>query len=319
MQRLRQGRYRIVLGFLLSLSLYAQAQTEMDGIMMSKENFCSGIVYSHNTWKEYWEGTFKRDNKNIGTVSTNMFAFMGNYGITDKLNALIGVAYVETKASAGTLKGMKGMQDMSLSLKWMPIDLKIAKGELSFYGVAGVSLPVSDYVVDFLPMSIGLGTKNLTLRIISDYQLGKFFATGSGAYILRSNVKIDRISYYTTEMHYSNEVRMPDAMNLNFRAGYRSNALIAEVTLDQWKTLGGFDIRKNDMPFPSNEMNATKAGIGLKYTVNKAPGLSLIGGATHTLSGRNVGQSTTLYGGAFYVIGFSKKNKNKSDNQKTNK
>ena len=46
---------------------------------------------------------FKRDNQNIGTVSSNMYAVMGNYGITDKLNVLFGLPYISTKASAGTL------------------------------------------------------------------------------------------------------------------------------------------------------------------------------------------------------------------------
>jgi hypothetical protein len=68
------------------------------------------------------------------------------------------------------------------------------------------------------------------------------------------------------------------------------------------------------MPFPSNEMNATRAGAGLKYTVYKVPGLSLIGGGNYTIHGRNVGQSTTIYGGAFYVLGFTRKNK--TNNQK---
>ena len=29
-------------------------------------------------------------------------------------------------------------------------------------------------------------------------------------------------TYYTTEMHYTNEVEMPDAASMNLRAGYRS-------------------------------------------------------------------------------------------------
>jgi hypothetical protein len=65
---------------------------------------------------------------------------------------------------------------------------------------------------------------------------------------VRSNVKIYRTSYYTTEMHYTNEVKVPDAAQYNLRAGYRSNRLIAEVLLNNWTTLGGFDITKNNMP-----------------------------------------------------------------------
>lgn len=310
---------RVAVGLALSLSMMlsrVEAQTEIDGIMMTKNNFCSGLVYSYSSWKDYWEGTFKRDNENLGTVSTRMIGFMGNYGVTDKLNVLFSIPYVETKASAGTLKGMKGVQDLSLMVKWMPVEFKLGRGDFSVYGIGGFSFPVTNYVIDFLPMSIGLGSKNLSLRGMADYQLGKFFVTASGAYIKRSNIDIDRTAYYTTEMHYTNEVDMPDAANFNFRVGYRSPSLMAEAVVDHSKTLGGFDIRKNDMPFLSNEMNATRAGIDLKYTVYKLPGLSLIAGANYTISGRNVGQSTTVFGGAFYVLDFAKKKKPSDINQK---
>ncbi|MBC7830222.1 MAG: hypothetical protein H7122_20935 [Chitinophagaceae bacterium] len=296
--------------------LSAKAQTDIDGIMMTKTNFCTGVVYSHSSWKNYWEGTFKRDNANLGTVSTQMIGVMGNYGITDKLNILFGVPYVQTKASEGSLKGMKGVQDLSLWVKWMPVDLRIGKGEFSAYGVAGYSFPVSNYVVDFLPMSIGLRSKNLSLRAIADYQIGKFFVTGSATYVLRSNIKIDRNSYYTTEMHYTNEVKMPDAASFNFRTGYRSNSFTGELVFSNWTTLGGFDITKNNMPFPSNEMNATRAGVAFKYTMKQLPGLSVIGGSNITLTGRNVGQSTDFSAGVFYVFDFKKKNKKNSPDPK---
>ena len=86
----------------------------------------------------------------------------------------------------------------------------------------------------------------------------------SATYVLRDNIKIYRTSYYTTEMHYTNEVKMPDAAQFNLRQGYRTQRLIAEALLSNWTTLGGFDITKNNMPFPSNKMNMTTAGINSK-------------------------------------------------------
>ncbi|MBA2249433.1 MAG: hypothetical protein H0W12_04500, partial [Chitinophagaceae bacterium] len=71
-------------------------------------------------------------------------------------------------------------------------------------------------------------------------------------------------------------------------------------------TLGGFDIRRNDMPFPSNNMDWTSAGVNIKYTFKKVHGLSLIGGGNYVLDGRNVGQSTQYYGGVFYIFSFGK-------------
>src|SRR5882762_3456890 len=82
-----------------ALHLISKAQTDIDAIMMAKNNFCVGGTYSHSSWKNYWEGTLKRDNQNLGTVSTNMYMLMGNYGINDKLNLLFGIPYITTKAS----------------------------------------------------------------------------------------------------------------------------------------------------------------------------------------------------------------------------
>jgi len=147
------------------------------------------------------------------------------------------------------------------------------------------------------------------MRLMADYQLGKWTATASGSYIARNNVKIDRYTYYTTEMHYSNEVKMPDASYFNFRLGYRSDTWIAEAVLDKWTTLGGFDIPRNGMPFISNKMNATKLGVNVKYETNFVDGLSFIGNANTTLAGRNVGQSAGFNAGIFYIFDFTKKNK----------
>ena len=92
----------------------AVAQTDIDAIMMQKKNFCTGLMYGYGSWKNYWEGTYKRENQNLGKVSTQSVSVMGNYGYSDKLNFIFSVPYIKTKASAGTLAGMKGIQDLSL-------------------------------------------------------------------------------------------------------------------------------------------------------------------------------------------------------------
>lgn len=287
----------------------SKAQTEIDGIMMAKNNYCSGIMYNYSSWDQYWEGTLKRNNLNLGTVSTSMIAYMGNYGISDKLNVLFGLPYIKTKASAGTLHGMQGLQDLSLWVKWMPYEKEFGKSTLSFYAIGGVSVPVSDYTPDLLPLSIGLRSKTLSLRAMADYQIGSWFATASATYVVRDKVTLDRESYYTTQLHNTNEVSMPDASTVNIRAGYRTGRLIAEAVWNKWTTLGGFDITRNNMPFVSNRMNASMLGINMKYNLKKIEGLSLIANGNITLSGRNMGQASTLGGGAFYVIDFSSKKK----------
>lgn len=286
--------------------LQATAQTDADAIMMFKNNFCSGLVYQKSTWKNYWEGTYERSNANLGTVTTQMLSVMGNYGVTNKLNVLFNLPYVKTKTSAGQLHGMSGVQDLSLWVKWKPLETALGKGTFSAFAIGGYSVPASAYVADFLPAAIGLRSKTLSLRGLVDYQVGDWFATASATYHRRSNISIDRPAYYTTEMHYTHEVAMPDAAQGMLRAGYRSSRLIAEAVLTNWTTLGGFDITKNNMPFPSNKMNSTTAGVGGKYELKKVKGLSLIGGGNYTLQGRNVGRATSVYGGIFYAVNFSK-------------
>jgi len=297
-------------------SLACLSQTDIDGIMMEKNAFCIGPMFGYSSWKNYWEGTLKRENLNLGTLSTQMYSVMGNYGITNKLNVLFGLPYVKTKASAGQLNGQEGVQDLSLWVKWKPFSKKIGSGRLSLIAIGGYSFPISDYTADFLPMSIGLESKNLSLRGMADYQRGSWFGTVSGTYVVRSNITLDRNSYYTTEMHYTNEVDMPDAASFNIRAGYRDKGLIAEAVFDHWNTLGGFDITRNNMPFPSSEMDMSRIGFNFKYDMPFHPQLSITGNVMTTISGRNVGQATGYNAGIFYVIDFTKKKKTDADGSK---
>lgn len=285
------------------------AQTEIDGDMMAKKLFCVGPMYSYSSWKNYWEGTLKRENLNLGNVSTRMYSLMGNYGINNELNLLFSIPYVQTKASAGTLQGMKGFQDLSLFLKWRPLVWRPAKSKISLLGVLGYSTPLSNYMADFLPLSIGLQSRNLSFRVMGDYQIGRFFATASAAYIYRSNITIDRNAYYTTEMHLTNKVDMPDVANYNLRLGYRTKFVVAEAVANKMTTLGGFDITRNNMPFPSNRMNNTSIGVNFRYILKSLPDLNLNAGTDYTIAGRNVGQSLMIHGGIFYIFHFSKKTK----------
>lgn len=292
------------------------AQTDIDGLMMQKNFFCVGPTAGYSSFKNYWEGTLKRDNLNMGRVSATNFMIMGNYGITNRLNVLFGLPYIKTKASAGQMAGQKGLQDLSLWIKWVGYEKHIAKGDLQAIIIGGYSAPVSNYSPDILPLSIGLHSRAATIRLMADYQRGHWFGTASYSYVARNNVKLDRYTYYTTEMHYSNEVRMPDASQWNFRAGYRSETLIAELVLDKWTTLGGFDIPRNGIPFVSNRMNAIRIGLNAKYET-PLNGLSIVANANTTLAGRNVGQSTGFNAGIFYIFDLSRKKKtdNKKDSQ----
>jgi hypothetical protein len=291
----------------LTYSIGVFGQTEQDALMMSKNRLCVAADFGYNSWSDYWEGTFKRDNENIGRLSTKSYMLMLNYGLTDKINLIAGLPYVSTDANKGTLAGLQGFQDISFAVKWKPIKQAFGKQNFSLFAVGGYSAPSNDYNIDFMPMSVGLGSTVLSGRLIADVQRGKAFATLSAAYMLRSNVEIDRTAYYTTRQINSNEVKMPDAGNFQANAGYRSRVLIAYAFLDNMTTFGGFDIRKNDMPFVSNEMNSTRVGAMAKFYLPKHTAFGIHANVWSVLAGRNVGEATGFMAGLDYAFNLNRK------------
>ena len=297
-------RFSLAVAFSL-VAVMAKSQTADDAIMMGKKQWCNGLTYMYSGWKNYWEGTLKRDNKNLGTVSTQSVMFMSTYGITNKLNAIVSVPYIWTHASAGTLHGLKGFQDIEMDIKYQFFATKFGKDQhLSLFAVGGLSTPLQKYENDFLPMSIGLGSTNLSGRLTADYQNGIFFATASSAFVWRSDITIDRTSYYTDQIHYTNKVDMPNQLHSNLFVGIRKPNLIVQAQLLNMYTFGGTDIRRNDMPFASNQMNMTSLGGHVKYFFPFLPNLAVVADADFTVAGRNVGQSQMYSGGLYYVVSF---------------
>src|ERR1043165_2628658 len=93
--------------FCLLLAQQLNAQTLTDGLMMPKKNLCTGVIYSTDSWKNYWEGPLKRDNLNIGTITTNSAMWVGSYGLTEKINLIAMAPYVWTSSSGPTLHPMQ--------------------------------------------------------------------------------------------------------------------------------------------------------------------------------------------------------------------
>lgn len=288
-------------------AIAANAQTDIDALFMPQNNLCGGVLAGKSTWNHYWEGQRYRSNANIGSVINENAMAMANYGITGKLNLIAMVPYVKNRATAGTLHSQQGIQDLTLMLKKELWVSSVAGFEMSAVGIVGGSTPLTHYVADYLPLSIGFGSKTAMARLMFDAQKGHWFGTVSGTYTTRSQVQIDRNSYYTTELIYSNMVAMPDVMGYNVRLGWRDHAeKIFELYVDGMNTLGGFNIRRNDMPFLSNNMDMTRVGVNMKYPF-LLNGLSLMAIGATVIAGRNVGQTTSMQLGLVYQGDFSKK------------
>ena len=292
---------------LLSFSVI-RAQTINDGLTMPAKTFCTGFMYQHDQWKNYWEGSLKRDNQNIGTLTTQTVMYYGVYGVSKKLNLIASVPYVFTKASLGTLRGMEGVQDLTLAVKYRLMEVKAGPGKFATFVAGAFATPLTNYSPDFMPLSIGMASTTLSGRFTTNYAMSNgLYVNASAAYTGRTNVKLDRPSYYTDGNYYStNEVKMPDVFDFIIDIGFHKGALQTEIFYTQMATLGGGDIRRQDMPFVSNKMNASKVGALVMYYLPFPKNLAVRLSGNYTVAGRNVGQSTSLLGGLLYTFYFTK-------------
>ena len=281
------------------------AQTIDDHLMMPRKQLCTGFVYMHDSWDRYWEGPLERGNGNIGTLTTQSVSWMGTYGVTDRLNVIAMVPWVTTGASAGTASGMDGVQDLTAAVKWNALDTPLTSvGNLQAFLVASGSVPLGDYTPDFLPMSIGLHSNRAAGRLSLNFQAKQgWFVEGTGAYTWRDTVTLDRQSYFTDDrLFLTDQVAMPNVIDYTFRAGYWKHGLYAPVSFTQVITLGGSDIRRQDMPFVSNRMNSSRLDALAMYYLKKPRNVVVRLGASYAISGRKVGQTTTLLAGLLYTF-----------------
>jgi len=283
----------------------AAAQAPDDGLMMPKRALSAGVLYAQDSWDQYWEGTLKRRNGNIGTLTTRSITAVAGYGVTERLSIMAMLPYIWTHASQGTLHDMSGVQDLTFAAKYRLLTTEFAEhGALSAFVVGAAAIPVSNYTPDFLPLAIGSGGGRASGRLTLSFQPNAaWFVNASAAYTWCSNVKLDRNAYYTDgQLYMTNDVAMPNVLDYTVGAGYGRGRWRIPISLVQQRTLGGGDIRRQDMPFVSNRMDFVKLNGGVMYALPK--GVSLRLGAARVVSGRNVGQSTTLTSGLVYAFHF---------------
>jgi hypothetical protein len=292
------------LGVLLMAAPRARAQTIDDGLMVPGKALFTGVLYGHDSWSEYWEGTLKRENGNVGDVSTNAVVWMANYGVTSRINLIAMMPYLSTSASAGTLHGQSGLQDLTLAAKGR----LFTKGGLDGFAVVSYGFPVTDYTPDLLPLSIGLHTERFSTRLTTQYRFGPgLFADATGAYTWRGNVTLDRSAYYTNgQLFLTDQVEMPDVFDYTARAGFMNRSWMIPVSFYQQTTRGGADIRRQDMPFVSNKMDFSRLEAMVMYTLPRPADLAVRASVTRTLTGRNVGDSTAFGAGLMYTFRFSR-------------
>jgi hypothetical protein len=207
------------------------------------------------------------------------------------------------------LRGMEGYQDVTLAGKWAFLERPFtSKGSLRAMAVVSGTIPMTNYEPAFEPLSIGNHSKTISARTTLFFQSHKgWFGTGSAAYTWRSNVTLDQPYYYTNgQFNTTDQVVMPQVFDYNLNAGYMSKGRMIFFTWSQQRTQGGGDIRRQDMPFPSNMVNYSKIAINTLYPlpVPHLHDLAAQFNFGYIVDGRNIGRSMTFTTGLLYTVHF---------------
>ncbi len=289
----------------LMSAIMASAQTPTDGLLMKKGENCTVVAYGSSTWENYWEGATKRSNTNLGKFTSQNVMLMSALGITNNFNVIVGLPYVWTSASVSYLAGQRGVQDLSLWLKYRIVEKSGDFGTIGVLATGGVSTPTNNYVADFLPFSIGMQSRTASGRLIVNYNKSGFYLNAQAGIIGRSNAKIDRNSFiFSNRLYESDQMPVPNATDGSIALGFINQRFQTFVSYDQFGCLSGDDIRYNDAPILTNNMSATSINWFGKVNIGK---FSIIANVGKVLSGRNVGEATSFgVGGAYQFQVFNK-------------
>lgn len=275
------------------VKLMAQSPADME--FVPKGSICAGLGYNYDSWNHYWEGDTLRINGNVGTVTHQTIFAGASIGLIDRLNLIVMVPYVTSNTSQGTLNGQNGFSDISINVKGKFAEWKLGSGHLKLGGNVGFSTPLSSYLVDFAPMSLGLGTTNLLYRQLVSYKLEKgWYADARAAYTFRSNVSsIHRGGFYydNGDAYYTDEVDVPNVFDWSLAAGFSNSRFLAEASFTNSNCTSGTDIRTWEPGFPTNETNFSVIQGRFDYYFKNPHGLNFSMRTGYTVAGRNVGQS----------------------------
>ena len=273
----------IICGLLSTASAFAQSS--VSGFMSAKGKGSAVVSYSSEKYSEVFLVPEKVAGvpvfNEVQTTAINLYA---TYGITDKLEMVLGLPHVKSqgKGDEAFLKAnnfttsRSGIQDLSFFLKYKISSTKMGSGTLDIIASAGVQTPVGSYKVDEgLQSIIAIGnrsTKVTPMGIVHFKTESGIFVTGQLGYSFRNN-------------------RVPNAVVSELKAGYAG-----KVYVDAWvarqNSVSGTDILQAgfDGFFPATRVNYTRVGANIFAPI--ASGLGVVVGVNSYIEGRNLGKSS---------------------------
>jgi hypothetical protein len=299
--------------FMLFYNAKLLAQTPSDALMMEAKQACILLDYNFGSFNQYWEGSLLRENQTIATVKRSTVMPMVAVGIGDNLNLYIGAPHIKTESTepnGGKFAGASGFQDLTIALKYRVLNKQTDKGTLSVLATGGFSTPISNYLSDYMPYSLGLGAPELSYRGIAQYRWKSgLYLRGSAAYLWRGYTEAEREYYYNNGSYYTPFMDVPNAVSYEGIVGYwlLNNSVQLELNYMGLKSTSGDDIRAYNAAQPTNKVELSRVGFFAHFYFSKMPGLGIVAYRHGVITGRNTAKITTTGIGATYFFNYLKK------------
>ncbi|WBA43807.1 hypothetical protein [Hymenobacter canadensis] len=293
-----QHTYRFLLAFsLLSLATASvgRAQSLVSGFLPGKGHGSVVVSGTLERYQSVYLAPEKIDRVPIfDRVEVSSVNLYGSYGITDKLEAVVSLPYIQSKGFAdervlrelGYVNKRAGLQDITLLLKAKLFSTEIGTNVLDVLGVVSGSTPVSDYKSESglgYIIAIGNGARKVSGQgVVHLKTLSGVFVTGQAGYSVRDN-------------------SAPNAFVAETKVGYAGPKLYIDALASFQKSdKSGTDILQpnfNDF-FPATRVDFVRLGVSAFRPLAKGFGLT-VGAATY-VAGRNLGKSTGVSAGVAY-------------------
>jgi hypothetical protein len=299
----------------LVLSYLSVAQTPTDGLMMPKGDLCFLLTYEYGQFDHYWEGETLRKNGTIAKVQRRTALAMAAYGISKRLNGYVGLPYMSTNSTipnGGKFAGTSGVQDLMLGLKYKVVHHKGEKGQWTGFASVIFATPVSNYLSDYQPYSLGIGAPQLAWRALIEYEWNNgFYLRGNAGYVWKGYTEAEREYYYNDVSYYTSWMDVPSAWTYEVVIGkwFIGKSLRVELNYNSSISTSGDDIRAYNSPQPTNKVNMDRVCAFAQYFPKKSKGLGLVASYSRVINGRNAPEMSTVSVGVTYQFGlFHSKN-----------
>jgi hypothetical protein len=254
--------------FLLTgVATTARGQSLVSGFMAGKGH---GSVVVSGTAERYTD-VYLAPEKISGVpvfqeVRVNSLNLYGTYGLSDKIDAVISLPYIQSKgrAAEGVIDGLnsyystqgytnvrQGLQDVTALLKFKSYTREIGSSILDLLGVVSFSTPVSDY-----QSNTGYG-----YIIAIGNRATKYTASGV------AHLKTSSGVFATAQVGYSLRTgSVPDALVGEAKLGYAGPKIYLEGNASFQESNGGTDIAAQGFNgfFPSTRVNYLRLGASVR-------------------------------------------------------